>query len=551
MALSQRLDDSPDAPGGMDTLTQDVYSEGHRLALEELVAGGRDSYLRFLQKEGMPSFLSDDEVRRLSAAAVVPPCASVRSEQEAGTEVSFSASVSCSSSLTYFPEASDVEPPALELGWPAPTPGSFRGVTRARAHFQPSYGACIYSCKEAARRMIRSAREVIAVVTDSLTDLDIFADLQEACSQRRVPVYILLDQSCVSSFLQMCSSLSLCLDHLQNMRVRTITGATYFLRSGSKIVGKVNERFMLIDGNRVATGSYRFSWTDGKLNSSNLIELSGQVVENFDEEFRILYAQSLPVDLEATSASRNSSASDHPLLRQSPVHKSPQVSVSEPTKLGRWLRTLGAMEQRGGSDDVNHKCSPVSDIIIMEDCMEDGDFQEDVSVDISEHIEEKTMMDLTPFSLRGHHDGKYSLVDRGVQTDTLAFSEQQAISMASSEMHSQENTSSGQFSGSGPGLTTKARRHSHAKYLPESSMRNCFQRLTKERQHHYSRIRSKLDHMVMLLSSRRELVELTNLTFNRPTHKVCKEQEGVINPIVPVEGTLSNSWTRSKVACLK
>lgn len=42
------------------------------------------------------------------------------------------------------------------------------------------------------------------------------------------------------------------------MRVRSITGATYFLRSGAKLTGQVHERFMLIDGNRVATGSYRY-----------------------------------------------------------------------------------------------------------------------------------------------------------------------------------------------------------------------------------------------------------------------------------------------------
>lgn len=77
------------------------------------------------------------------------------------------------------------------------------------------------------------------------------------------------------------------------MRVRTITGTTYYTRSGARITGKVHERFMLIDGNRVATGSYRyqltehfthqavsdafisqgcimFSWTDCKLNSTNL-----------------------------------------------------------------------------------------------------------------------------------------------------------------------------------------------------------------------------------------------------------------------------------------
>lgn len=122
---------------------------------------------------------------------------------------------------------------------------------------------------------------MIAIVTDSLTDLDIFQDLKEACIHRRIPVYILLDQSAAASFLQMCNSLNVQLDELQvlfytvilimifiiclivffyylkHMKVRTITGSTYYMRSGARITGKVHERFMLIDGNRVATGSYR------------------------------------------------------------------------------------------------------------------------------------------------------------------------------------------------------------------------------------------------------------------------------------------------------
>lgn len=57
--------------------------------------------------------------------------------------------------------------------------------------------------------------QVIAIVTDSLTDLDIFKDLQEACSQRRVPVYILLDQSCSPAFLKMCKSVGVRLDDLR------------------------------------------------------------------------------------------------------------------------------------------------------------------------------------------------------------------------------------------------------------------------------------------------------------------------------------------------
>lgn len=153
MALSQLLDDSPlraePKPAGVEYL----YNESHRLALEELLSGGLDCFLGFLRRERLPNFLSDDEIRHLRDNAVFPQ------GEDPGLEHSLSTSVDCSS-VTYFPEVSDVEPPLLELGWPAFTAGSYRGVTRAVAHFQPSYGECIYGCKEAARRMIKSAREV-------------------------------------------------------------------------------------------------------------------------------------------------------------------------------------------------------------------------------------------------------------------------------------------------------------------------------------------------------------------------------------------------------
>lgn len=162
MALSQVLDDSPlrlfQRPPVNDGLNpQEVYNERHRLALEELLSGGVDSFLDFLRKEKIPNFLSDDEIQRIRSTAVQPPrCASFHGEDP---EQQLGSSMDCSS-VTYFPEVSDVEPPLLEIGWPAFTAGSYRGVTRAVAHFQPSYGESIYACKEAARRMIKSAREV-------------------------------------------------------------------------------------------------------------------------------------------------------------------------------------------------------------------------------------------------------------------------------------------------------------------------------------------------------------------------------------------------------
>lgn len=52
--------------------------------------------------------------------------------------------------------------------------------------------------------------QVIALVMDSFTDIDIFGDLQEAYTTRKVPVYILLDQDFVPDFLEMCKNLGVC-----------------------------------------------------------------------------------------------------------------------------------------------------------------------------------------------------------------------------------------------------------------------------------------------------------------------------------------------------
>lgn len=49
--------------------------------------------------------------------------------------------------------------------------------------------------------------QVIAVVMDVFTDIDIFRDLQEICQQQGVAVYILLDQALLSQFLDMCMDL--------------------------------------------------------------------------------------------------------------------------------------------------------------------------------------------------------------------------------------------------------------------------------------------------------------------------------------------------------
>lgn len=571
MALSQCLEDSPVKwvlkKPGEELKVQEVYNERHRLALEELLSGGIDSFLGFLRKESIPNFLSDDEIQRIRACAVPPRCVSVHGEDTA-LEQSVSSSLDCSS-VTYFPEVSDVEPPMLEIGWPGFTTGSYRGVTRAVAYFQPSYGESIYSCKEAARRMVKTAREVIAIVTDSLTDLDIFRDLQEACSIRKVPVYILLDQSGAPAFLKMCRNINVRLDDLRQMRVRTITGTTYYMRSGARITGKVHERFMLVDGNRVATGSYRFNWTDGKLNSSNLIELSGQITEKFDEEFRILYAQSLPINARGPPSVRNSGVYEHLLIKH-PVVSSPHAVREKPVDVlcltstpNRKTQTPSAQAMCEASPkETGGKSSPASDSsTIGEDWMMQQNIREEI---LAGSTAQRLPADCTTFtepvipstpSCHVSTQTNQSLVDSDTQTDLESPPQHKQHPSLIAAIAAPDHAASEPplpppprpvFPNQAADSRSPVRRGSAA---PDSSLMDCFHKLTKERQHRYAAIRTKLEHMVTALSQRRELADITNVTVGLGTHGVQNESGQGPNPTLLAESGGMGTWPR--VRCVR
>ncbi|KAJ0023262.1 hypothetical protein NQD34_003161 [Periophthalmus magnuspinnatus] len=509
MASSQCLDDSPlvfTASKADAEDLQDVYNERHRLALEELLSGGLDRFLDFLRKERIPNFLSDEEIERVRRACVAPRCASVNGD-DLHLETTVNSSVDCSS-VTYFPEVSDVEPPVLELGWPAFTAGSYRGVTRAVAHFQPSYGQSIYSCKEAARRMIRSAREVIAIVTDSLTDLDIFKDLKEACCNRKVPVYLLLDQPSASAFLKMCRNLGVNLENLRQMRVRTITGTTYYTRSGARITGQVHERFMLIDGNRVATGSYRFNWTDGKLNSSNLVELSGQISEKFDEEFRILYAQSSPLNAHRPPSVRNSGIFDHNFLK--PVVPSSPFTPKE--RLAEHLCVTSTPTRTPHKPLVQSTAQPIAEV-----------------------------------SRKASLDSNASTLIENVENEEILAGCTKIVSHDTEPCHATTQTSflykdkdvhtSNQIQSKTP---TKELLNHEAK---DKELKECFYKLAKERQCHYTAIRNKLEHIVEAMSQRRELIDISNLTRDPDAH--CEQRMGPDMRIL-TENACMGTWPRAR-----
>ncbi|XP_019488471.1 PREDICTED: protein FAM83D [Hipposideros armiger] len=546
--LSEGLDELPIAclsPCGPPNLAE-LYSEAQRLALEELVAGGPDAFTAFLRRERLGSFLNPDEVRSILLTAERP------SEEgaAAGAEDSIASSHDCSSG-TYFPEQSDLEPPLLELGWPAFYQGAYRGATRVEAHFQTrGVGAGgPYGCKDALRQQLRSAREVIAVVMDVFTDIDIFRDLQEICRKKKVAVYILLDQALLSQFLDMCMDLKVHPEQEKLMTVRTITGNTYYARSGTKIVGKVHEKFTLIDGIRVATGSYSFTWTDGKLNSSNLVILSGQVVEHFDLEFRILYAQSKPISSKLLPNFPVSSKFDHlvdrkplskeltlgnllrlRLARLSSSPKKAELEYGSPAK-GRaesftvgeedYFNSLKNQPEGGKRADAATQTEPGKEMRAVS--VSDSGTQTSTATAsagtqttvATRAASSQTVVRLTSATTQTDVNENV-LFSQGTQSKEGSPVSKMSVSRSSSLKSSSSLSSQGSVASSIGSLTSMRATDlvlpGHAKYWGMPHL-DSFRNLNKERQLHCSGIRTRLNHMLAMFS-RRTLLTENYLGFN-------------------------------------
>ncbi|NWU95790.1 FA83D protein, partial [Upupa epops] len=385
--------------------------------------------------------------------------------------------------------------------------------------------------KKALEQVLLLLFQVIALVMDAFTDIDIFGDLQDAYKNRKVPVYILLDQDFVPHFLEMCKNLGVCPEQESLLRVRGLTGNTYYMRSGAKIVGKVHEKFMLIDCIRVTTGSYSFTWSDGKLNSSNLLLLSGQVVEEFDLQFRILYAQSMPINTKW--GCRNSGLFDHLASRT----ESPEEYTVEGNLRAAFARLSSTpkkllTEQGQAEDNLGGKPSNLGHSCLLEE--ESFSSQEGTA-------ERKSASTQTgPW----HEKPVVTACSAATQTNTLTEETGTQTSVAARVTGTQTSvllktavtqTREGEYaetpllyrkmSKEGSSLPGKAVSSSSLRSLSSSSQCSLasstsslsslrsfeyssshraeyFQKLHKQRQFHYSSIRSKLSHMVDILSRR-------------------------------------------------
>ncbi|XP_037533828.1 protein FAM83H [Nematolebias whitei] len=269
------------------------YREEYRLAVDALVESGLDGYYEFLQKVDVVDFLSTSELQYIQSCVQTPRQSGHPEQQQHFLDVGGDGS-----SDTYWPVHSDLEVPGLDLGWPQMH--AFMEPTEVTTLVNPPEPD-MPSIKEQARRLIKNAQQVVAVAMDVFTDVDMFADILNAAA-RRVAVYVLLDEQNAHHFVNMVANCRVDLDNFQFLRVRTVSGIAYRCRSGRSFKGQMMDRFLLTDCRAVLSGNYSFMWSFEKLHRCMAHLFLGQLVTTFDEEFRILFAQSQPLIVEKVLA---------------------------------------------------------------------------------------------------------------------------------------------------------------------------------------------------------------------------------------------------------
>eukprot|EP00079_Xenopus_tropicalis_P037243 XP_017951014.1 PREDICTED: protein FAM83E [Xenopus tropicalis] len=310
-----------------ETSPEFYYSEKQRTAIETLISSGLQAFENFIKKERIRQFLSKEEITSIVNSVVDSELGKLELEDDAELDEDVS--------VSYWPARTDVPTPMLELGWPEE--GTWKGITRAELYTHPPSNNAPH-IKVVVRRTIQKATKVIAVVMDLFTDPDIFLDLHEAATRRKVPVYIILSQSHLSSFLHMVESTGVNVRFTENMRLRVVSGCTYSTRQLKQVTGTVKEKFLLVDGDTVITGTYSFTWRDSRLERNLITLLTGEITDSFDEQFRTLFASSRPLQRYDSAPNKEAIRRTQEPLPQLPAPKEvemvnnakPSVEIQEP-----------------------------------------------------------------------------------------------------------------------------------------------------------------------------------------------------------------------------
>ncbi|XP_055968629.1 protein FAM83A [Sorex fumeus] len=266
-------------------------NESARLATDALLDGGPEAYWQALVQEGEVDFLSSAETQYVQTQAKEPAWVP---EPLAGPEAGLGRDAeSCSGqSGTYFPAASEGSEPPLLHSWAAADKPYLREKSSATVYFQTDKHNNI---RDLVRRCITRTSQVLAILMDVFTDVEILCDILEAANKRGVFVCMLLDQGGVTLFQEMCDKVQLSDSHFKNICIRSVEGEVYCAKSGRKFAGQIQEKFIISDWRYVLSGSYSFTWLCGHVHRNILSKFTGQAVELFDEEFRHLYASSKPL----------------------------------------------------------------------------------------------------------------------------------------------------------------------------------------------------------------------------------------------------------------
>ncbi|XP_076207849.1 protein FAM83C [Aptenodytes patagonicus] len=351
------------------------HSETARLAIDAFLEQGERGYLSAIAEERELPFLSTLDMEYMSRQRNQSfPDPNTMKDKEAdlgdadtGDRSSLNSELT---SGTYFPLMSDVHPPELELGWPGTPLLTVSGQTQATVIFQRNKANSI---KDLLRSLISRARTVIAIVMDLFTDMEILCDLLEASSRRHVPVYLILDEEYLKHFVEMCNKMALTQDNFPNMCIRCLSGDTYYSKAGKKFAGQVLEKFILIDCDQVLAGTYSFTWLCSQVHTSLMTHFRGQIVAEFDKEFRYLYAESRAMtsfcvpDPGTCTSPQNTSKVANSLLKPTQVNDaetlSPSSSLSNVSirsiKMSPFLKNSSCNvhqeKQDSGSDSGNKK----------------------------------------------------------------------------------------------------------------------------------------------------------------------------------------------------
>lgn len=133
------------------------YSEEQRAALEQLLRNGDGAFKMRLKEDNIKDFLSAREVRliRKTFHEYRPD-----SDSGAGDHGESKGSSSADSGVhsTYWPQMSDTEVPALDIGW-AGSSGVYKGVTRVSVYTHPAKESRPH-IKQVVRRLIQEAQKV-------------------------------------------------------------------------------------------------------------------------------------------------------------------------------------------------------------------------------------------------------------------------------------------------------------------------------------------------------------------------------------------------------